>query len=195
MFGSTILTRPKSTSGTTVLGTSAQTTNYASPSGSSAGSNWGDLTDPTTWMGLVNDRARLTQWVTEQAPQMFGANTPLRDYYVDKIVGQPGANETEQRGSAAYWVNEKIKADPNYASFDGAGGMMPGRTNINNKPVVGTAIPRGSEASNAFASAQSAANRVRAKAVGMGRASTILGGFNLGTPLTTPATILGSAHR
>ncbi len=80
--------------------------------------NYGNLSDPSAWMGLVGDDAKLTQWVQSQNP---GLAPDLVQYYVGKIKGQPGANPTEQAGSANYWGG-KLKSDPT----TGGGSAAPG---------------------------------------------------------------------
>lgn len=82
--------------------------------------NFGNLSDPNTWMGLVGNRAQLTAWIKAQAP---GLSDGLVNYYADKIAGQPGANPTEQAGSANYWM-QKIQSDPTLGG--GTGGGMGG---------------------------------------------------------------------
>jgi hypothetical protein len=78
----------------------------------------GNLSDPTAWMSLVGNKPALAQWVTSQ-----GITDPsLVNYYVGKIQGQPGANPTEQAGSATYW-SQKIKSDP---SLGGGAGTVAG---------------------------------------------------------------------
>ena len=69
------------------------------------------LSDPSKWMALVQNDAQLTDFVTKGLGN--AASVPgLVDYYKGKVKGQPGANPTEQAGSAAYW-NEKFANDPN----------------------------------------------------------------------------------
>ena len=71
----------------------------------------GALSNPSAWMSLVGNDTALKSWVTSGLGS--GANTPgLVDYYVGKIKGQPGANPTEQAGSANYWL-QKLQSDPN----------------------------------------------------------------------------------
>lgn len=81
------------------------------PSGSTNSTPSGDLTNPSTWMSLVGNNQALSSWVT-QGLGSAASKPGLVDYYVGKIKGQPGANATEQAGSAAYWLN-KLKSDPN----------------------------------------------------------------------------------
>ena len=61
---------------------------------------------------MVGDTPRLTSWVQSQLGPT--AKPDLVSYYVGKIKGQPGANPTEQAGSATYWA-QKIHADPSLA--------------------------------------------------------------------------------
>lgn len=68
----------------------------------------GNLSDPNAWMGLVSDPTKLSAFVKGVAPNL---SPGLVSYYVQKIQGQPGANPTEQAGSAQYWAN-KIASDP-----------------------------------------------------------------------------------
>lgn len=80
--------------------------------------SFGNLSDPSTWMGLVQHPSQLSSFVQGIAPTM---DPSLVSYYVQKIQGQPGANPTEQAGSAQYWAN-KIINDPTLA---GAGQTPP----------------------------------------------------------------------
>lgn len=75
-------------------------------------SSFGNLSDPTAWMGLVSDPTKLSAFVKGVAPSM---DPGLVSYYVGKIQGQPGANPAEQAGSAQYWAN-KIASDPTLRS-------------------------------------------------------------------------------
>ncbi len=82
------------------------------------------LSNPSAWMSLVGNDPALKSWVT--AGLGSGANTPgLVDYYVGKIKGQPGANPTEQAGSANYWL-QKLQNDPNVR---GGAAAAPGPAN------------------------------------------------------------------
>lgn len=71
--------------------------------------DFGNLGDPTTWMAMVNNPAQLRAWVKQGLGPT--ADDQLIDYYAEKVKGQPGANLTEQQGSANYWM-DKFKADP-----------------------------------------------------------------------------------
>jgi hypothetical protein len=82
------------------------------PTGTPAAPNFGNLSDPSTWMSLVGNDAMLKQWVTQGLGTKGAATPGLVDYYVGKIKGQPGANATEQAGSAAYYL-QKLQNDPN----------------------------------------------------------------------------------
>lgn len=71
----------------------------------------GNLSDPNAWMSLVGNDQALTQFVAQglgPAAQKPG----LVDYYKKVIKGQPGANPTEQAGSAKYYMDLFAK-DPN----------------------------------------------------------------------------------
>jgi hypothetical protein len=71
----------------------------------------GNLSDPNAWMSLVGNDQALKSWVAQGLGP--ASQTPgLVDYYVGKIKGQPGANPTEQAGSANYWMG-KLQSDPN----------------------------------------------------------------------------------
>lgn len=79
--------------------------NFRNPSAGvnmSAGdtSSFGNVSDPNTWMGLVGDSNKLAQWVQASYP---GLSPEGVQYYVQHIQEKPGANPTEQAGSAAYW--------------------------------------------------------------------------------------------
>ncbi len=93
--------------------TSAQTPAGTTPQGMPAA---GNLSDPNAWMALVNDTPKLTQWVTSGLGAAAQAKPDLVSYYVGKIKGQPGANPTEQAGSANYWM-QKLQSDPNVSGI------------------------------------------------------------------------------
>jgi hypothetical protein len=82
---------------------------------------FGDLNSAQSWMGLVNDPQKLTSWIKANNP---GWNDQLVNYYAGVIKGQPGANPTEQAGSAQYYL-DKFAADPFYGG-GGAGGASTG---------------------------------------------------------------------
>lgn len=63
-------------------------------------SSFGNLSDPNAWMNLVGDSNKLAQWVQASYP---GLSPEGVQYYVQHIQEKPGANPTEQAGSAAYW--------------------------------------------------------------------------------------------
>lgn len=120
---------------TTSLGVSSPEAPQQGPGGSiaalsgvSTSPNYGNLGDPSQWMNLVGNDSTLTQWVQQQNP---GLSPDLVQYYVGKIKGQPGANPTEQAGSANYW-SQKLQADPTTGggsqggSSSGIPGMDPG---------------------------------------------------------------------
>jgi len=93
---------------------STQTTPTSGPTppGQTPQANIGNLSDPNAWMALVNDTPKLTQWVAGALGPAAQAKPDLVSYYVGKIKGQPGANPTEQAGSANYWM-QKLQSDPN----------------------------------------------------------------------------------
>jgi hypothetical protein len=64
-------------------------------------SSFGNLTDPNTWMGLVGDQNKLRSWLQTAYPQLDPKGL---DYYTQHITEKPGANPTEQAGSADYWL-------------------------------------------------------------------------------------------
>jgi hypothetical protein len=81
---------------------------------------YGNLQDPATWMNLVSQPDQLKAWLAGSNPalaQLFQNNPQLADYYVKQIQGSPGANPTEQAGSAQYWVDKALK-DPNIPGAD-----------------------------------------------------------------------------
>ncbi len=80
----------------------------AATSPTSSAQSFGNLSDPSNWMSLVGNTGKLASWVQSVAP---GLSPQLQQYYVSKIQGQPGANATEQAGSAQYWTN-KLLSDP-----------------------------------------------------------------------------------
>lgn len=87
------------------------------PMSGSTSTSFGNLSDPATWTALTNNPQQLDSWIASQAPWM----TPqLRKYYAGVIHNQPGANPTEQAGSANYYM-QKFAADPN-APGGGQGG-------------------------------------------------------------------------
>lgn len=79
-------------------------------------SQFGDLTQPATWMALVGNSAQLSTWVK----QYLGPNADpgLVQYYVQAIQKSPGANPSEQAGSAQYW-QQKIAQDPSLTGQPG----------------------------------------------------------------------------
>jgi len=86
--------------------------------------DFGNLSDPATWMSLVGDDAKLDAFVRQGLGPK--ADEGLVNYYKEKVRGQPGANANEQAGSANYW-REKFAADPiNGGSSGGQGGQYPG---------------------------------------------------------------------
>lgn len=105
-------------------GTQTTPTSSTMPAGSTSGSS-ANLSDPAAWMSLVGNDQALSQWVAQglgSASQKPG----LVDYYVKTIKGQPGANATEQSGSAKYYQDLFAK-DPNVSGTAG-GSAMPAAT-------------------------------------------------------------------
>lgn len=74
------------------------------------------LSNPSAWMSLVSNPSSLSSWVKSVAPTL---SPDLVSYYVSKIQGQPGANPTEQAGSANYWA-QKILSDPTLSGGSGS---------------------------------------------------------------------------
>lgn len=72
------------------------------------------------------------------------------------------------------------------------GAPPPHNGNPNDAPVVGQAVPRGSQATNPYAAARNAQSRIRQQAQRTGRSSTILAGYDRTPPLTRAATVLGA---
>ncbi len=85
----------------------------------------GNLSDPATWMALVNNPTGLRAWVQQGLGP--NASPQLIDYYVSKVQGQPGANPTEQAGSAQYWM-QKLQSDPTLGGTGGQAGAPGGAT-------------------------------------------------------------------
>lgn len=88
----------------------------------------GNLSDPNAWMSLVGNDQALTQFVTQglgSAAQKPG----LVDYYKKVIKGQPGANPTEQAGSAKYYMDLFAK-DPNVTGQPAASAATAGRAPV-----------------------------------------------------------------
>jgi hypothetical protein len=96
----------------TLPSTQTTPTSGQTPAGQTPQANLGNLSDPNAWMALVNDTPKLTQWVAGALGPAAQAKPDLVSYYVGKIKGQPGANPTEQAGSANYWM-QKLQSDPN----------------------------------------------------------------------------------
>jgi hypothetical protein len=113
---------PSPTSGAPTAGTAA------GPGVPTGGGSYGNLSDPSAWMGLVGNQSQLTQWVQQQNPNL---SPGLVQYYASKIQGQPGANPTEQAGSANYWM-QKIQSDP--TTGGGAQGGSAGGGNASGIP-------------------------------------------------------------
>ena len=99
------------TPGATTPGTTAPGTTTPTAPGAGTSAPLPNLSNPSAWMALVGNDTALKSWVTSGLGS--GAQTPgLVDYNVGKIKGQPGANPTEQAGSANYWL-QKLQSDPN----------------------------------------------------------------------------------
>lgn len=90
-----------------------------------------NLSDPNAWMSLVGNTPALTSWVQQGLGP--SASPDLVSYYVGKIKGQPGANPTEQAGSANYWM-QKLQSDPNVTGKAGA----PAASTATRQPVPAT---------------------------------------------------------
>lgn len=87
---------------------------------SNVNQNFGNLSDPQQWMNLVGNTDQLKSWLAGSNPalgQLFQNNPQLLDYYAKQIQGSPGANPTEQAGSAQYWIDKALK-DPGIAGND-----------------------------------------------------------------------------
>ncbi len=106
-------------------------TNWTSPAtqtqgGSSTGQNFGNLSDPSQWMALVQQGPQAVgDWLAKSNPQLaqlFQQQPGLKDYYAQQIIKSPGANPTEQAGSAQYWTNKALQ-DP---GITGGGGGVGG---------------------------------------------------------------------
>ena len=96
----------------TLPSTQTTPTSGPTPAGATPQTSFGNLSDPSAWMSLVNDTPKLTQWVQQGLGAAAAAKPDLVSYYVGKIKGQPGANPQEQAGSANYWM-QKLQSDPN----------------------------------------------------------------------------------
>lgn len=102
--------------------------------------SFGNLSDPSAWMGLVGSPSQLATWVQQQNPRL---SPGMVQYYVGKIQGQPGANPTEQAGSATYW-SQKIQSDPTTggsSAASSASGLPAARTLAAYTP--GLSVPTG----------------------------------------------------
>lgn len=86
-------------------------------------SQFGNLSDPLTWMNLVHDPTQLKAWEHSVSPTM---NDQTLNYYAGVIQKQPGANPTEQAGSANYYAN-KLVHDPTVTGMptNSTGGISP----------------------------------------------------------------------
>lgn len=107
--------------------TSSQTAPISGPTPSGQQPS-GNLSDPNAWMSLVGNDQALTQFVTQglgSAAQKPG----LVDYYKKVIKGQPGANPTEQAGSAKFYMDLFAK-DPNVTGQPAASAATAGRAPV-----------------------------------------------------------------
>lgn len=66
------------------------------------GASFGDLSDPAAWMQVAGDSNKAVQWLKSQFPDL---PDEVAQYYAKVMKGQPGANATEQAGSAQYYLN------------------------------------------------------------------------------------------
>ena len=64
-------------------------------------SSFGNLSDPNAWMSMVGNTPQLQSWLKAAYPNLDQAGI---DYYTKGIQEKPGANPTEQAGSAQYWL-------------------------------------------------------------------------------------------
>lgn len=64
--------------------------------------DYGNLSDPTTWMGIAGDPSKSAQWIKQNYPDL---PDDVAQYYAGVIKGQPGANPTEQAGSSKYYLD------------------------------------------------------------------------------------------
>lgn len=102
--------------------------------------DFGNLSDPSTWMGLVGNTDQLKSWLSSANPQLsqlFQGNPGLLDYYAGQIQKSPGANPTEQAGSAQYWIDKAMK-DPGIAG--GGGGANLGLTGGSDFGALGPSL-------------------------------------------------------
>ncbi len=106
----------------------------------------GNLSDPNAWMSLVGNDQALSQWVA-QGLGPAAAKPGLVDYYVKTIKGQPGANPTEQAGSAQFYMDLFAK-DPNVTGQAPASAAKPQSGALSNyiSPVMRTTAAPGLQA-------------------------------------------------
>lgn len=97
------------------------TPQYA-PGTNPATMNFGDLTSPTNWMGMVGNTSQLDSWINS----ILGPSVKPSDvnYWETAIKGKPGANATEQAGSAAYWT-DRMQHPENHTESSTGGGSLP----------------------------------------------------------------------
>lgn len=109
-------------SGVTSMGVSSPEAQQAGPGGATGGGSYGNLSDPSAWMKLVQQGpGAVGDWLAQSNPQLaqlFQANPGLKDYYAQQIIKSPGANPTEQAGSAQYWTNKALQ-DPGISGSAG----------------------------------------------------------------------------
>lgn len=75
------------------------------PGGTPPAATFGNLADPTAWMGLVGNDANLANWIKSVMPNATPEDIA---YWSKSIKAKPGANATEQAGSADYWTKRML---------------------------------------------------------------------------------------
>ena len=114
-----------------------QATSTGTPTGGAAGGSYGNLSDPSAWMSLVQQGPQAVgNWLAQSNPQLaqlFQSNPGLKDYYAQQIIKSPGANPTEQAGSAQYWTNKALQ-DPGITGGGGGVGGAQGGGNASGIP-------------------------------------------------------------
>lgn len=123
----------------------------------------------------------------------------------DLIYNVGGADQRWTFGSSGYWYDGKPqdrpraapappdKDNPDPRQPDSPPDTGPTGPPPNGPPGGSSSTPtyRAPDTVNPYAAARNAQSRIRAQARFTGRSSTILGGFNAGTPNTRLATVLG----
>lgn len=115
---------------------SATPTPTTSPTTSSPPPNTASLSDPAAWMSLVGNDSQLTSFVQQGLGPKSG-DPELVNYYVGKIKEQPGANPTEQAGSAQYWL-DKMAKDPKVTGIAPTSVIAPFTSAGNGTPTLPT---------------------------------------------------------